>query len=147
MAKYEPKTKATEESVREYVAMVENAGRRTDAETLLDMYSDVTGMEPKMWGPSMIGYGSYNYESKSCAGTAMRGGFSPRKANLVLYLMSGYSDTEAGAKMAALRDRLGKHKTGASCLYLNKLVDVDIDVLRAMIELDWAWMNSRYPVK
>ena len=145
MAKYEPKTKATEVSVRDFVATVENAVRRTDAETLLDIYADVTGMEPKMWGPSMVGYGSYDYESKSCAGTAMRGGFSPRKANLVLYLMSGYSHPETEAKMATLRERLGKHKTGASCLYLNKLADVDVDVLRAMIELDWAWMNSRYP--
>ena len=75
----------------------------------------------------------------------MRAGFSPRKANLVLYLMSGYSDTEASAKMVALRDRLGKNKTGASCLYLNKLADVDVDVLREMIKLDWAWMNNRYP--
>ena len=145
MAKYEPKTKATEVSVRDYVAAVENDSRRADAETLLDIYADVTGMEPKMWGPSMIGYGSYDYESKSCAGTAMRAGFSPRKANLVLYLMSGYSDTEASAKMAALRDRLGKHKIGASCLYLNRLAGVDIAVLREMIELDWEWMNSRYP--
>ena len=145
MAKYEPKTKATEVNVSAYVAAVENSGRRADAETLLDIYADVTGMEPKMWGPSMIGYGSYDYESKSCAGTAMRGGFSPRKANLVLYLMSGYSDTEASAKMAALRKRLGKHKTGASCLYLNRLADVDIAVLREMIALDWDWMNNRYP--
>ena len=146
MAKYEPKTKATGVSVRDTVAAVANDGRRADAETLLDLYANVTGMEPKMWGPSMIGYGSYDYESKSCAGTAMRAGFAPRKANLVLYLMSGYSDTEASAKMAALRDRLGKHKTGASCLYLNRLAGVDIAVLREMIELDWAWMNSRYPV-
>ena len=146
MAKYEPKTIATGVSVRDTVAAVANDGRRADAETLLDIYANVTGMEPKMWGPSMIGYGSYYYESKSCAGTAMRAGFAPRKANLVLYLMSGYSDTEASAKMAALRDRLGKHKTGASCLYLNRLAGVDIAVLREMIELDWAWMNSRYPV-
>ncbi len=146
MAKYEPKTIATGVSVRDTVAAVANDGRRADAETLLDIYANVTGMEPKIWGPSMIGYGSYDYESKSCAGTAMRAGFAPRKANLVLYLMSGYSDTEASAKMAALRDRLGKHKTGASCLYLNRLAGVDIAVLREMIELDWAWMNSRYPV-
>lgn len=145
MAKYEPKTKASEVSVRDYVAAVDNVTRRADAEILLDIYAEVTGMEPKMWGPSMIGYGSYDYESKSCAGTAMRGGFSPRKANLVLYLMSGYSHPETEVKMTALRERLGKHKTGASCLYLNKLADVDVNVLREMIELDWAWMNGRYP--
>ena len=146
MAKYEPKTKATDVSVSNYVAAVENAVRRADAETLLHIYTDVTGMEPQMWGPSMIGYGSYRYESKSCAGTAMRAGFSPRKANLVLYLMSGYTDPETGTKMAALRDRLGKHNNGASCLYLNELADVDVAVLRKMIELDWAWMNAKHPV-
>jgi hypothetical protein len=145
MAKYEPKTKATEVSVRDYVAAVENPTRRADAETLLDIYADITGMEPKMWGPSMIGYGSYDYEWKSCAGTAMRAGFSPRKANMVLYMMSGYSDPVANEKMIALREKLGKNKVGASCLYLNKLADVDMDILKQMIALDLAWMDKKYP--
>ena len=145
MAKYEPKTKATDVSVRDYVAAVENDTRRADAETLLDIYADVTGMEPKMWGPTMIGYGSYNYESKSCAGTALRAGFSPRKGNMVLYLMSAYSDPEMSERMAKLRDRLGKNKTGASCLYLNKLADVDLGVLKEMITLDLEWMDKKYP--
>jgi hypothetical protein len=145
MAKYEPKTKATEVSVRDYVAAVENPTRRTDAETLLDIYGEITGMEPKMWGPSMIGYGSYDYEWKSCAGTALRAGFSPRKANMALYMMSGYSDPVANEKMIALREKLGKHKVGASCLYLNKLADVDLDVLKQMIKLDLAWMDEKYP--
>jgi hypothetical protein len=145
MAKYEPKTKATDVSVQDYVAAVENATRRADAETLLDIYGEITGMEPKMWGPTMIGYGSYDYEWKSCAGTAMRAGFSPRKANMVLYMMSGYSDPVISEKMAALRDRLGKNKTGASCLYLNKLADVDLDVLKEMIKLNLEWMDKKYP--
>lgn len=145
MAKYEPKTKATDVSVRDYVAAVENDTRRADAETLLEIYADVTGMEPKMWGPTMIGYGSYNYESKSCAGTALRAGFSPRKANMVLYLMSAYSDPVMSERMAKLRDKLGKNKTGASCLYLNKLADVDLDVLKEMIRLDLEWMDKKYP--
>lgn len=145
MAKYEPKTKATDVSVRDYVAAVENPTRRADAETLLEIYAEITGMEPKMWGPSMIGYGSYDYEWKSCAGTAMRAGFSPRKANMVLYMMSGYSDPVANEKMNALREKLGKSKVGSSCLYLNKLADVDLDVLKQMIKLDLAWMDDKYP--
>jgi hypothetical protein len=145
MAKYEPKTKATDVSVRDYVAAVENPTRRADAETLLDIYAEITGMEPKMWGPSMIGYGSYDYEWKSCAGTALRAGFSPRKANMVLYMMSGYSDPVANEKMIALREKLGKHKVGSSCLYLNKLADVDMEVLKQMIKLDLAWMDDKYP--
>lgn len=145
MAKYEPKTKATDVSVRDYVAAVENDTRRADAETLLAIYADVTGMEPKMWGPTMIGYGSYDYESKSCAGTSLRAGFSPRKANMVVYLMSSYSDPIMSERMAKLRDRLGKNKTGASCLYLNKLADVDLGVLKEMIALDLQWMDKKYP--
>ena len=145
MAKYEPKTKATDADVRAYVAAVEHPVRRADAETLLEIYGEITGMEPKMWGPTMIGYGSYDYEWKSCAGTAMRAGFSPRKANLVLYLMGGYCNPETQAQVDALRARLGKHKTGASCLYINKLADVDLAVLKEMIALDLSWMDAKYP--
>jgi Domain of unknown function (DU1801) len=146
MAKYELKTKVGDADVRAFVAAVENDTRRADAESLLDLFADITGMEPKMWGPSIIGYGKYSYETKSgCAGDMARAGFSPRKANLAIYLMCGYSDTVAEGKMAALRARLGKHKTGASCLYINKLTDVDLSVLREMIEVDLAWMDEKYP--
>jgi Domain of unknown function (DU1801) len=145
MAKYEPKTKVTDTDVRAYVAAVENDNRRADAEQLLDLYADVTGLDAKMWGPSIIGYGSYSYETKSCAGEMCRAGFSPRKANMVLYLMSGYSDPVVGERMAALREKLGKNKTGASCLYLNKLADVDMAVLRQMVALDLEWMDRKYP--
>jgi hypothetical protein len=145
MAKYEPKTKATDANVRSYVAAIEHAGRRADAEILLEIYGEITGMEPKMWGPTMIGYGSYEYEGKSCTGSWLRAGFSPRKANLVLYLMGGYSNPDTQARVDALRARLGKHKTGASCLYLNKLADVDLDVLKEMIALDLSWMDAKYP--
>jgi hypothetical protein len=146
MAKYEPKTKYSGADVNAYVAAIDNPTRRADAERLLAIYGEITGLEPKMFGPSIIGYGSYSYETKSgCAGDACRAGFSPRKANLVLYLMSGYSDPETSGQMSALRSRLGKHKTGASCLYLNKLADVDLSVLREMIALDLEWMDRKYP--
>jgi hypothetical protein len=133
MAKYEPKTKATDANVRSYVAAIEHAGRRADAEILLEIYGEITGMEPKMWGPTMIGYGSYEYEGKSCTGSWLR------------YLMGGYSNPDTQARVDALRARLGKHKTGASCLYLNKLADVDLDVLKEMIALDLSWMDAKYP--
>ena len=74
-----------------------------------------------------------------------RAGLSPRKANLVVYMTCGYSDPVMEGRMAAMRERLGKHKTGASCLYINKLADVDMTVLRTMIETDLAWMDERYP--
>jgi hypothetical protein len=74
-----------------------------------------------------------------------RAGFSPRKGNVVLYLMGGYSNPETQAKMDALREKLGKHKTGASCLYINKLADVDLDILRQMVKLDLAYMDAKYP--
>jgi hypothetical protein len=146
MAQPQNKTKPTDAAVAAFITALDNATRRSDAERLLEIYHEVTGMEPALWGPSIIGYGSYHYKYESGReGDSCRAGFSPRKASLSLYLMGGYSDPETGAKMAALRDRLGKHKTGASCLYVNKLVDVDMAVLREMIELDFAWMNSKYP--
>ena len=147
MAKAELKTKITNADVRAFVDAVDNDTRRNDADSLLAIYKEVTGVEPAMWGPSIIGYGSYHYKYDSGReGDMCRAGFSPRKANLALYLMGGYSDEDTGTKMAALRDRLGKHKTGASCLYINKLADVDIEVLKEMIALDLAWMNAKYPV-
>lgn len=146
MAKYELKTRVTDSNVAKFVAAVENETRRADAEQLLDIYAEATGMEPKMWGTSIIGYGSYSYETKSgCAGDMCRAGFSPRKANLALYLMGGYSNADTQSEMDALRAKLGKHKTGASCLYINKLADVDIQVLHQMIKLDLGWMDQKYP--
>ena len=92
----------------------------------------------------MIGFGSYDYVYDSGhSGTAMRGGFSPRKANLVLYLMGSYGD--GGVEHSPLLTKLGKHKTGKSCLYINKLADVDIDVVEALVRDSWDAMNKRYP--
>lgn len=146
MASTENKTKATDAKVSAFVAAVENDTRRADAETLLSLYADVTGMEPAMWSPSIIGYGSYHYKYDSGReGDMCRAGFSPRKGNIVLYLMGGYSNPETQAKMDALLAKLGKHKTGASCLYINKLADVDLDILRQMVKLDLAYMDAKYP--
>lgn len=146
MAQAELKTKATDLDVARFIAAVDNDTRRTDAEKLLEIYNEATGLEPKMWGPSIIGYGQYHYIYDSGReGDMCRAGFSPRKANVVLYLMGGYSDPATGQKMDGLRAKLGKHKTGASCLYINKLADVDLDVLKQMVTLDLAWMDQKYP--
>ena len=144
MGKYQPKTAATEVSVADYVAGLPDARRREEAAVLDALHRRVTGLEPKMWGPSMIGYGSYHYRYDSGhEGVAMRGGFSPRKAALTLYLMGNYRDHQPEAD--ALFARLGKHKTGKSCLYVNKLADVDLEVLEKLMALSWEAMNARYP--
>ena len=144
MAKYQPKTTATDVSVADYIAGLPDARRREEAAVLDALHRRVTGLEPKIWGPSMIGYGSYHYRYDSGhEGVAMRGGFSPRKAALTLYLMGNYCDRQPEAD--GLFARLGKHKTGKSCLYINKLADVDLEVLELLVALSWEAMIARYP--
>ena len=139
MAKNENKTKPTEVSPADFIASVDHDRRREDAETLLKWFEDVTGYAPKMWGPSLIGYGRYHYKYDSGReGDMLVTGFSPRKANLVMYIMPGYRDM--GEKLA----RLGKHKLGKSCLYINKLADIDMDVLREIVEDGVAYMKANY---
>lgn len=142
----ELKTKATEVSVAAYVAALDHPVRRADAGILLDLYGRVTGEEPRMWGPSIIGYGRYRYKyDTGREGEMCRSGFSPRKASLVLYLMGRYCDPPTQARMDTLLARLGKHKTGKSCLYINKLADVDMAVLAEMVRIDRAYMDAHYP--
>lgn len=137
----ENKTQATEADVSGFVANVEPERRRTDSERLLDIFAEVTGYEPKMWGPSIIGYGSYHYKYDSGReGDFLATGFSPRKANLSLYIMPGYQDYQP------ILDRLGKHKLGKSCLYINKLDDVDEDVLKELIRTGLDDLNKKWPV-
>ena len=144
MAGYEAKTKATEVSVEDYIAGLADARRREEAAALDALYRRVTGLAPRMWGPSMIGYGSYRYRYASGhEGEAMRGGFSPRKSALTLYVLGDFRERQAEAD--ALLARLGKHKTGSSCLYLTKLADVDMEALEALVALSWQSMNERYP--
>jgi len=130
----EPKTQRTKASVAAFVAAVENEQRRADAKAIDKMMREITGEKPAMWGPSIVGYGEY----RSPTGKWPRTGFSPRKANLVLYIMDGY-DKEP------LMKKLGKHKTGRSCLYINKLADVDQAVLRKIVANGWKSMAKRYP--
>ena len=144
MGKYEAKTKATAVAVAEFIAAVPDPRRREEAAVIDAMHRRVTGLAPKMWGPTMIGYGSYRYKYASGhEGEAMRGGFSPRKAALTVYLMGNYGDAQPEAD--ALFARLGKHKFTKSCLYINKLEDVDLDALERLVRLSWEVMNERYP--
>lgn len=144
MGKAEIKTKATEVTVADFIAAVPEARRREEAGVIDAMHRRVTGLDPKMWGPSIIGYSSYDYTYDSGhSGTMCRAGFSPRKAAMTLYLMGHYLDRQSEAD--ALLARLGKYKNGKSCLYINKLADVDLDVLEKLVVLSWDVMNERYP--
>jgi hypothetical protein len=139
MAKAENKTKPTGQSPKEFVASVEHPVRRADAERLLEIFARVTNLAPRMWGPSLIGYGRYAYKYESGReGEFFMTGFSPRKANLVVYIMPGYLDLEE--KLA----RLGKYKLGKSCLYINKLADVDEAVLAEIIDFGLQYMRGKY---
>jgi len=142
----ENKTKPTDVSVAEFIDAVEPASKREDAKVLDALFRKVTGLEPQMWGPTMIGYGSYHYKYESGReGDMLRTGFSPRKAKHSLYLMGGYCDEITAKHREDALSRLGKYKTGASCLYVNKLADIDLDVLEEMIRADWDTMNRLYP--
>jgi hypothetical protein len=135
----EQKTKPTAESVDAFIDGVENVTRREDARTLLALMREVTGEEPRMWGPSMIGFGEYHYRYDSGhEGNSFRTGFSPRKTELSLYVMPGVG------KYEHLLARLGRHRTGVSCLYVRRLADVDMAVLRELVEAGWADMQRRY---
>ena len=125
----ELKTKPTDESVVAFLNKVENDRRRQDSFKVLQLMKEITGEEPKMWGTSIVGFGSYTYKYASGReGEWMAIGFSPRKQALTLYIMDGFGEYDA------LLGELGKHKTGKSCLYINKLDDVDMDVLRDLIQ-------------
>ena len=131
----EPKTKPTDVPVADFIAAVDNPKRRADAEVVQQMLSEVSGEQPVMWGPSIVGYGSF----RGPTGDWPIIGFSPRKAQLVLYIMPGFGER------ADLMARLGKHKAGGSCLYINKLEDVDQDVLRELAGHAVSWMRQKYP--
>ena len=134
------KTKRNEASVEAFIASVDHDRRRSDSKEVLKLMQEATGEKPRMWGPSIVGFGSYHYKYESGReGDWMLCGFSPRKQSLVLYIMPGFKSYDK------LMEKLGKHKTGKSCLYVNKLDDVDRAVLRKLIEASVADMRSRYP--
>jgi len=122
------KTQQNEDDIFLFLESVSNQQRKEDAFKVLSLITEIVGEEPKMWGTSIIGYGSYHYKYESGReGDWFLTGFSPRKQSLTLYIMAGFDEYDD------LMSKLGKHKTGKSCLYINKLSDVDMDVLKELI--------------
>lgn len=136
------KTKETRASAAAFLNSIEDKRKRADAKKVASMMRKATGKRARMWGTSIVGFGRYHYEYASGReGDWALVGFSPRKQNLVLYIMPGFSE------FPALMNKLGKHKTGKSCLYLNKLEDVDEGVLQQLIDRSVKYMRKRYDVK
>jgi len=134
------KTKATEQSVAAFLETVENEKKREDCQTLVKLMEDVTGAPAKMWGDAIVGFDQYHYKYDSGRESDfMMVGFSPRKENLALYGIAGFEDFDS------LLGKLGKHKTGKSCLYVKSLKDVDMNVLREMVERSVAHTRETHP--
>lgn len=128
----ENKTKPTSVSVADFIANIENGRRRADALTALKMYEAVTGLPPVMWGPTIIGFGTYHYKyDTGREGVVPAAAFSPRKAAMTFYIYGNFAGAEE------LYAKLGKHKRSVSCLYINKLADVDLTVLHEIIASEY----------
>ena len=135
----ETKTKPTAVSVDDYIEAVDDERKRDDSRVLVKMMSKITGAKPKMWGPSIIGFGTYHYKYDSGhEGDAPLAAFSPRKAALTVYIMGGF------AKYADLIAKLGKHKASKGCLYIKKLDDVDVKVLEELVKQSTAFVKKTY---
>ncbi len=133
----ENKTRPTDQDVIDFLNSVDNKTRRQDGFAVLEMMEEITGEEAVMWGSSIVGFGSYHYKYDSGReGDMPLIGFSPRKQNMTLYIMPGFDDYEN------ILEDLGKHKIGKSCLYVNKLADVDKDVLRRLIRRSYKHMKE-----
>lgn len=140
MTKNENKTQMTKAGVTEFIDAVADDRQRTDARQIANLMERLTGCKPYMYGSSIVGFGSCHYKYESGReGDMPRLAFSPRKANTVLYIADGYD------KYAGLMARLGKHKTGKSCLYIKRLSDIDENVLEELCVASLACMAERYP--
>jgi len=133
------KTQENDGDVNAFIASVENDIRRRDSETILETMTRLSGEKPRMWGNSIVGFGSYTYKPKAGGGenSWMKIGFSPRKQSMTLYIMDGFSSYDA------LLSKVGKHSTGVSCLYIKNLDDVDNDVLEELISESIASVEER----
>jgi hypothetical protein len=139
---YELKTKETDNSVIEFIEQVDSPKKREDAYRLLDIFAETTGFEAKMWGTSIIGFGSYHYKyATGHEGDAPIVGFSPRKAKISLYFAPGEKKREELLKV------FGKHTTGKACVYINKVADINEDVLKKMIKESITFLTEMYPKK
>lgn len=134
------KTGETTASVTRFLAGQKDAQRAEDCRAVLALMQKVTGAQPRMWGSSIVGFGSFHYQYESGReGDMLRTGFSPRKEALTLYILGDFP------RHAELMARLGKYKTGKSCLYIKRLSDVDLKVLEALIRASWRYLAARYP--
>ena len=134
------KTLPNNASVKDFITKVEHKRRKQDAETLLDFMNEITGLQPVMWGDSIIGYGKYHYQYKSGhQGDYFLTGFSPRKTAMTIYIMPGFNKHEKQLK------KLGKYKNSVSCLYITNLDNIDMNVLREIIEDSIKHMKEIYP--
>ena len=139
---YELKTKETDNSVIEFIESVESPRKRDDAYQLLDIFTETTGYEAKMWGPSIIGFGSYHYKYDSGhEGDAPLAGFSPRKTAMTVYFYLPEKEREE------LLPKLGRHTSSKACIYIKKLADIDIDILKKVILLSIDHTQKLYPQK
>ncbi|MDQ3109661.1 MAG: DUF1801 domain-containing protein [Bacteroidota bacterium] len=137
----EQKTKETKLSVKKFLGAIPDKQIRDDCYAISDMMESITKAEPKMWGTAIVGFGSYHYKYESGhEGDACLLGFSPRKKNITLYLMGGFHS------MTELMSKLGKHKTGKGCLYINTLEDVDVKVLKTVIKGSLAALKEQIKV-
>lgn len=137
---HKQKTKETDNSVEEFIESVESPRKKEDAYRLLDIFTKVTGYEAKMWGPSIIGFGSYHYKYASgYEGVAPLVGFSPRKAKISLYFVTGDSKREE------LLKHFGKHTTGKACVYINKVDDIDVTILEKLTKQSVDFLKEKYP--
>ncbi len=135
----ENKTKVNDASVMDFLESVENEKRKADSLAVLKMMKRLTKEAPKMWGTALVGFGTYHYKYPSGReGDFFITGFSPRKQSLTLYIMNGFQRYEE------LMSQLGKFKTGKSCLYINKLEDVDLSILEKLIIESVNYMNQKY---
>lgn len=134
----ELKTKPTNVSVKKFLNSLKDEQKREDSFVVMEMMKKITGEEPKMWGPSIVGFGKYHYKYDSGhEGDMCMAGFSPRKEALTIYLVPGFQ------KNKSLMEKLGKHKTGKSCLYIKKLEDVELNVLEKLISNSFKYMNNK----
>ena len=133
------KTAPNDADPRAFIASVEDEQKRQDCEALLEIMTEITGQEPKMWGDSIVGFGSYHYVYASGrGGDWLLTGFAPRKRDLTLYIMSGLDHHDEQL------EQLGKHKIGKSCLYVKRLSDIDLDVLRELIRRSVSMLKRRW---
>lgn len=138
---YEQKTKETDSNVTAFIETVENPKKRDDAYALLNIFTETTGFPGKMWGSSIIGFGSYHYKYKSGhEGDAPLVGFSSRKANISLYFATGDTDREV------LLTRFGKYTAGKGCVYIKRISDIDVEVLKELITQSVVFLKETYPI-